>query len=300
MEALKSSIETLDEFKALLRKYGIEYDFFKPYNEQDYPNEEVKNKVLRALKAHIISLRYDVVNEIRKNRMVNPQSVKIVDSYSYDQNNDKSLSTYIKFKFKDFPNDEMSVRISDHKNVNDKNNRNNTYFMRTTTFINNMMRFRLRTQIDAMHDYLKNQGKPKIDPVIVRQRITPRSHLKESIEDLKGHNRIAGFYHLKTNSFEMLKRGEDPTGKYDSSEYEHNVLDGSVFENQKIVRFGIENLGKITCYIESNCKEYAHRCKKAIEHQFYDIPIEVFDLEYETNGKYKYERIEISDKYINK
>ena len=109
-------------------------------------------------------------------------------------------------------------------------------------------------------------------------------------DNLKGYKRVAGFYHLNDGDFEIFTR-EDPKDKEElyTDKYSHNIYEDDL-EEFNLVRFGIEDLGKITCYIEATNKSNAYKCKKAIERKFYEIPIEKFELEYmDENNEYCYE-----------
>lgn len=112
-------------------------------------------------------------------------------------------------------------------------------------------------------------------------------------EDLTNFNRIAGFYHLDTKEFELFPRtSEEISPEEDEiNDYIHNVSGKDELEEFKIVRFGIEDLGKIICYIESYSKRSAYECKKAIENKFYDVGIQKFEIEYLDNSEFHFDEI---------
>ena len=180
-ESLKTSVETRDELKAFEIKNHFRFDWTKPLTDQNYPSQDVKRIFLNKLKAHIISLRYDIIQYLRENPNVDSKSIKIALSHSYDKNYDKSWSSYIIFSLKQFPKETIQVRISDHPIKLDKKT-NLTYFMSVGTFFDRHMKDKLSNFIYyCSGKFMEKYGieKEKKEPVVVKQTIRPRLHIKD-------------------------------------------------------------------------------------------------------------------------
>ena len=290
---MKPSIETRDGLKEIEQKYHFKYDFSKPINEQDFPSEEAKKVFIKGLNQHIFSLRLDIISFLRDLKDVNSQSIKVIQSHALASDFSKSWSSYIQFNLKQYPKNVCQIRLSDHYNKNVLN-RDLTYFMNLGTFLDNNIKFRLKSFImTCEYKLARKNNVEKTAPIVVRQSITPRVHIKESeYDNLVGSMRVAGFYDIDNDKFILLKRKEKPDYNNGDKECDYNHMAQPGFlEEMNYSRFGIEDLGKITCYIEATTKVNARRTRAVIERHFKEIPIEQFQIEYMDNDDYKYEEI---------
>lgn len=124
--------------------------------------------------------------------------------------------------------------------------------------------------------------------------------LNES-EDLTGYNRIAGFWNYAKEEFNYFPRTTEELDPNDDEivQYIHNNPSKDYFTEQKVVRFGIEDIpGEgVVCYIEGDTKRHVEKCYYAIidKHQE-ECDIIKYELEYYV-GKDK--RMDEYDAYGN-
>lgn len=136
LEALRPSSETFDE---LIKTR--EYDIDKPFDKQEWfsvdPHQKQKrlktNLFYKICKEHLTSFKYDIEQYVKKNKFVNPKTVR--SNISITQSgltNEKSLSGYVNFNL--INGEPLIIRISDHTDINQKH-RDKTYYIKLGRYL---------------------------------------------------------------------------------------------------------------------------------------------------------------------